>query len=363
MGTNRRITRDKLITATGLGLLMMLFVHGAGAQQTIKLTFASGFPPVLPFIVEAEQSLLPAVNDELAKSGNKYKVEWNIAVGGTLAKIPAMLQATSEGLADLSALAPIFEPGKLPLQNVGLVAPFTAPNHRIATQVMNDLHRNVPAMMKAWDAQNLVFLMALSADPFALFTKFPVNSLADLKGKKIAAGGQNLNWLKNTGAVGVVTNLATLYNDLQAGIADGTTIFPISAASIKLNEVAPYLTRVSLGSVSTFAFAINKTRWEKLPPEVQTAIRKATDRMLDSYLARMDRLYDQSFQELVKGGAKITTLSREENLKWVKGLPALGLEWVKEMEAKGLPGRQVMSYYMDFMRKNKVEIFRDWDRE
>ena len=49
-------------------------------------------------------------------------------------------------------------------------------------------------------------------------TDFPVESLADLRGRKIAAPGPAINWLSGTGAVGVSGNLTSYYNELQTGV-------------------------------------------------------------------------------------------------------------------------------------------------
>ena len=71
--------------ATAFSVLVSLSTTIAQAQQPIKLTIASRFPPVLPFMVETQQTLMPAVNEALERSDNKYKIEWITAFGGTLA--------------------------------------------------------------------------------------------------------------------------------------------------------------------------------------------------------------------------------------------------------------------------------------
>ena len=45
------------------------------AQQTIKLTAASGHPPVFLWIKTLDEVFIPEVDRKLA-AGGKYKVEW-----------------------------------------------------------------------------------------------------------------------------------------------------------------------------------------------------------------------------------------------------------------------------------------------
>ena len=59
-------------------------------------------------------------------------------------------------------------------------------------------------MKAAWEANGLEYLGgAIGIDDYLLMTNFPVNSIADLEGRKIGAPGPAVNWLKGTGAVGV----------------------------------------------------------------------------------------------------------------------------------------------------------------
>ncbi len=61
-----------------------------------------------------------------------------------------------------------------------------------------------PDFKKTWAKYNQVYLTNLAVlDSYNMFFKKPITQLSGLKGKKIAAAGLNMRFLKNTGAKGV----------------------------------------------------------------------------------------------------------------------------------------------------------------
>jgi len=52
----------------------------------------------------------------------------------------------------------------------------------------------------------------------------------------------------------------------------------------------------------------------------------------------------------------------EQRQAWAANLPDLAGAWVKSMEAKGLPGKEILGDYMQIMRENDQPIMRQWDQ-
>ena len=44
-------------------------------------------------------------------------------------------------------------------------------------------------------------------------------------------------------------------------------------------------------------------------------------------------------------------------------MPNIANEWADGLEEKGLPGHEILKFYMDTMRANGQKISRHWDRE
>jgi hypothetical protein len=53
---------------------------------------------------------------------------------------------------------------------------------------------------------------------------------------------------------------------------------------------------------------------------------------------------------LVKRGNKITTLSKEEEAKWVEKAQPIFDDYVKKMKEKGLPGDEALKFARDYLK-------------
>jgi len=337
---------------------------GAVHAQTIthKLTFASGYPATFAWTDEEIKAFLPGVNNELEKTGSRHRVEWNVAVGGTLATMPNMLDAVSTGLADVGHVVHLFEPVRLPLQNVVSAAPFSSASPRVATMALHELQKTNPAMQKSWSDLNLVYLTSFSFDSYLLVSRIPIKSMADLKGVKIAAAAANTPWLENTGATPISGTMGTAYNDMKAGVFDAAINSAMLTVGGKLHEVGPHIVRTGFGAINAFDIVVNRGSWDKLPLEVRSAITKSADQLQENMIKRVERETDAAFETMKKGGATVTDFSPEERARWANNLPNIAERWAKPLEAKGLPAKQVLRQYLDNLEKGGAQLPRDWSK-
>lgn len=346
----------------GIAGALAVLAGAAQAQQSIKLTVATGLPQTNPILAGINATFAPAVDAELRKGGGKYKVDWIIGHAGTIVKLPAIMQAVSDGVVDMGMTTQALEQSKMPLQNVVFYVPFGTANHRISGEVFDETQRSVPAM-EVWSKLNSVFLAGFPFDRYILMSKQPIRTVEDLRGKKVGGIGPNLLWLGNTGAVGVVANFGTAYDDLQSGKYDLTFMTPLNAASTKVHEVAPYFIDPGFGSLVPVVFLHNKSRWDRLPAEVRDALRNGIEVWKATYLDTLDAQIDPAIKAMEKAGTTVIAPSAAERKRWAETLPPMAIAWAKDMEAKGLPGRQVVEAYMAALRKRGVQLVRDWDKE
>src|SRR3546814_17820268 len=97
----------------------------------------------------------------------------------------------------------LWEPAKMPRQNIMFATPFVTSDVVLAIEVMNELNDTIPEMKEECEKHNRVFLGATVSDTYHIFTTFPVDGLADLEGKKIVGASSLGPWLEGTGAVPV----------------------------------------------------------------------------------------------------------------------------------------------------------------
>lgn len=332
----------------------------AQAQQTIKLTAAAGHPPVFLWVKLIDEYFMPEVDKHLLTAGGKHKIEWTKAWGGTLIKIGSESKGIADGVADLGFVGTIFEAAKFPMQNVSYYAPFGTDNIATVGNVINEMQKSIPAMGQAWTKNGLTYLGGTALDSYHIWTNFPIKSVDDLKGKKITAPGPAANWIRDTGAVAVAGNLNTYYEDIKSGVSNGVITFATGAWGAKVHEVAPYITKVNFGSQYAGGLAMNKGRFGRLPPEVQKVFRDVAAEYEKRFAEAQASTAAGLLQKMEGAGARISELSPAERKRWADTLPPIAKTWAADLQAKGMPGDQVLNGFMSGLKKAGAQPARDW---
>lgn len=360
--------KRQIIQSALCAVLLASGVMAAQAQQTFKLTIASSHPTAIPWVGLMSTVFVPEVNKRVAALNKGYKIEWREAYGGQLYKANATLTSVEQGVTDIGWVFHNLEAAKMPLAQFGTVTPFTTDDPRIILDVANVMHEKVPALQKEWDKNNAVFLGATAVDTYHLFTKQPISTYAELKGRKISAPGSIGLWLRGSGAVPVDGSLTSYYTDIQSGVSDGTVSIATGILPNKIYEVAPHITKVSIGALYIGAMAMNKDSFEKLPKEVQQIVRDAGKEYSRALGETLVQRYEGAMKAMVDAGAKqstpvkISEFSAAERDKWVKSMPNLAADWVKNNASKG-PTKEIVTTYMNELRQRGVKPARDWDKE
>jgi TRAP-type C4-dicarboxylate transport system substrate-binding protein len=350
----------KTINARVLATVCAALIAAPVAADKIKMTAASSHPPILPWVEVITKHVVPETNKRLAAMGSEHEIVWTEAYAGALFNAANALEGVETGLADLAWVGTIFEPSKLPLQNIPFYAPFAVSDVHQLTEIGNELHANLPIMNQQWDKYNQKFLGAMADGSYHLITNKPINSLDDLNGMKLLAGGAVATWLQGTGATAVNSAFPEFYNNISTGVADGAVMTINGMLPFKIHEVAPYITLVDMGGPITGALTINNDTWNSLPSDVQ------------SVLAELGVEYGAKVADLVAGreekflammqeqGATVSTLDASERAKWAAGLPDLAGDWVKLNSDAGLPASDVLNGFLEGGRSRGAEPLRNW---
>ncbi len=338
------------------------FIPAAAIAENISATIAAGHPPVFRWVKMLDEVFVPAVTEALSES--EHKVNFSAQYGGAIAGVGEELEAVEAGLAELGICQSLFDPAKLALQNVTYYTPFVTDDVRMVSTLMQRLQVEDERMQKSWSDNGVTYLGApIVIDDYLLMTNFPVNSLADLDGKKIGAPGPALNWLSGTGAVGVSGNLTTYYNELKSGVFDGVIVFASAALPGKLFEVAPHITRAGLGAQYAGSVCANTDWWEGLPADVQSAMVSALEKTSDWYLSNLEGAVTNAFEVMQAQGATVADASAEMRSAWATGMDNAAKTWAADLDGKGVPATDILNLYMEQMRAQGAEPLRDWDKE
>ncbi|MEO9904019.1 C4-dicarboxylate TRAP transporter substrate-binding protein [Nisaea sp.] len=335
-------------------------VASAASAETYKLTMASSHPTILPWVGKLSTLVVGESNKRLEAIGSSDRIEWTEAYGGSLFGFKDTLEAVGDGLTDAGWVGTLWEGSKMPLQNMTYFTPFVSDDLVATLKIMNEMHREVPQLKKAWEDQNVVFLGASGVETYHLFTNFPVTSLKDLEGRKILAPGPSANWIKSVGAVPVNGALPTYYNQIQTGVADGVVVIITGAFPNKHHEVAPYVTLVGMGAQMTGGLGINKDVWEGLSDDVRKVLIDLGEEYTVAHAEEVMARYEAFLAKLPGAGAKVSKLPESEIQAWAAGLPDLAGDWAESNAGKG--AAEILSIYMDKVQDAGLAPRIDWSK-
>lgn len=210
----------------------------------------------------------------------------------------------------------------------------------------------IPVVNKELERFNVKVIGSNPYPAQILFCRKPVKDFADLKGRKVRTFGPSLPDLMTAiGATPVSLAYAETYSALERGVVDGT-IFPWEAiSSFKIAEVLKHHAEVNLYVAPLFTM-MNLKKYESLPPD----LRKIIDDHSGSWAAEFNgKVWDANelvgIEAIKKAGGTIYKVPAEERQRWAAKLKPVEEEWLKSMEAKGLPGKQLLNDLREAIKK------------
>ena len=340
----KRVTKASVLFLTGL--LLLLFTSPVGAE-TINLRFSSAFPTMQTI---TGKIIVPWI-EEINKASNG-KVKIKLYPAGALGKTPDQFDIVEKGLADFSYHLVDYTPGRFPLTSV-FSLPFMVPSGEKVSEAMWKTYQKEP---KYQEEYSKVKVLALFGHPGGHFhtVNTPINTLADFKGLKMRTSNPSISKaLTLWGAVPIAQPITETYQSLQLGVLDGTVLVWEGMGVFKLNELTKYAT---IGNLYTMpmVIAMNKKSWDKLPEDVKALIDNTTGLKMSMAAGKAFDDMEVPFREMaLKKGIKEINLAPAEYQKMVDSTLPLRAEWASEMEAKGLPGNEILKTALEFIQENK----------
>lgn len=306
--------------------------------KPITLTLASYAGPEEYFA----QPVLVAWSEELEERTNgRYKVE--IAWAGAMGPLPENYDMVRKGIADIAVIMPVITPGVFPVTDV-IQLPIIIPDYYIGCEVYWEMYKRGYLDKEYADVEVAVIW---GAEGSLLYTaKEPINTLADLKGKKIGIGSAILHEVTQVlGAVPVFMGIYDYYMALQKGTLDGVWFTWAGMEPLKTAEVVDYALASPLITSWPHAMIMNKETYSQMPEDVKAIV----DEMRDSgrYTLAAAKAGDahctrgrEFFLEL---GGKITELSAADMAELDNLVSAVWDKFIPDMEAQGVPVKKILA--------------------
>ena len=355
-------SRKATLTAAAAVASLALAGPPATAQETIGITIAAGHPPLTTGVAYVRDFFVPEVDRRLAETGN-YRIEWTQAYAGAIAGVREVLGAVRMGVADMGYVPHLFMADDLPMEQFTYMMPFGPADTPLLMEVVSELHARIPAMTEAWESHNQILLAPVGIDDYHAILTGPIDAVGDLAGKRLWLGGLATNWVRGTGVIPVSLSLPEYYNSMQTGLIEGIVTFESAVTAYNFHEVAPYVAKLGFGSMYGSALTINTDVWNRLPEEVQTVIAEVAV----EYRDRVGEAYRDSGAEAlaraVDEGATIIEIPLEDRQAFAEQMPNIAREWADDLDARGMPGSEILETYMALLRERGVDIIRDWSAD
>ncbi|WP_163851879.1 C4-dicarboxylate TRAP transporter substrate-binding protein [Pseudooceanicola aestuarii] len=194
-----------------------------------------------------------------------------------------------DGMADLGFVLPVYYPAEFSESN--LVANLSmlstagrqvgAPG-AVMTGAMTEYILECPDCIAEYSAQGQVFLGSMASASYVMLCNTPVQSVDDLKGKKLRSGSPNFSrWAERFGAISVSLSGNEQYEALSQGVIDCTMAAMSELTNNSLADVAKYVTTQVPGGVFSGAATANFNAdvWRGLTAEQREVILKGMARM------------------------------------------------------------------------------------
>jgi C4-dicarboxylate-binding protein DctP len=323
----------------------------AMAQEVFKLRIASGHPPANTYVALLQNFFVPEVSKRVAAK-TKYKVEFVEGYGGSMVKVADTLEGVQSGIIDLGGYNFGFEPSNLPLHPFQVMLPFGTMSPTMSVKLARIVYDKVPYLSKVLEDKFNQRLIALIADNgYNLGTTFDWNTVADLKGRKIAGAGLNLKWLEFAGITGVQSSLPEAYTAMQTGVYNGWIMFPSGWVNFKLFEIGKYYAETGFGAITWHGLTMNKARFAKLPKEVQDIILEV-GREYEVLTGKVnEENYPKQMEQLRAAGAVVKKIPESVRVEWATALKDWPQQKADELDKLGLPASQVLKLTIEEAEK------------
>ncbi len=250
----------------------------AGAAQAAELSFAGGWPP---------NSAPTAKIEDYAKAVEEYSNgEVSVRVFPlSLLSFGEINAGLRDGIADVAGNLLAYFPAEYPTMN--MLAEFSelveleefagelsslAFTGAITEYVMNEC----PACMEEMAAQNQVYLGSSSTTSYVLQCAVPLNSVADLEGKRMrAAGAYWARWAESVGAVPVSMSINETLEGLSQGVVDCTMSNTADFVNFGFIDVVDHVYVGAPGAQFNVPFTMNKDSWNSLSDANKQAMLRA----------------------------------------------------------------------------------------
>lgn len=303
MKTAARRIAMMLLAAPVLAMAMTAATPSKGHAEDMDLTMA-----ILPAANSLYLKMMKQVPERFARAtGGKVKVTLNDSlVGGT--QITASVR---DGRVPMSGALHTYLAAEEPRLGV-----FNLPG------LINNMAEYAYLCESSWckdvedlwrDKWNSVVLAEGAWCSQALFSKMPIRTVEDFKGKKLRVHNpQTASLIEAIGAKPAPLPLSEVPAALERGVIDGLFTSTCYGNGQEYWRMAPNVQNWKVGPITGWVIIVNKDIWETIPADLQTAIRKEMKELEHEALYDFYSHVDEAVANMKKNGIELWTAPQSE---------------------------------------------------
>lgn len=277
--------KNELKTAFVWSLALVLCVCFAGTASAVEKTVWR-LQSVWPTSSAMHPTSMQMCKNIEERTGGRLVVKL-FGPGEIVPSAPEVLDAIRNGVVEMASSTGIYNSAKIKEGLVEFGLPFGLENPDQLREFWYQYKggENYKLLQEAYRERGVELLYTGSGLSYGYITTFPVNSLADFKGKKIRSFGFFGAVVAYMGGKPVSLPNEDQYLALQQGTVDGTIFAYLSLETMKFKEVAKHVVMPPpLGAPAINLFC-SKKAFDKLAPDVQKILYEECEKQNKAYLA------------------------------------------------------------------------------
>lgn len=341
-------TRRTFLKRSAIGALALGGGLGIGeiAFSQTSLRFSTWHVPLSREVRTVWEPML-----QMLTKKSRDRIRYTLFVGGALGKAPEHYDIVAKGLSDMGYFTATFTPGRFPLTDVLSLAAWVD-GKDIATEIGNSMYQRI--LHREFKGVKVIELNGCIQS--FLWTKKPVRTLEDAKGLKIRTpGGHQTNYIKAIGAEPVLMPPGDVYMAIETGTVDGLVTCPPVLLSFKLHEVVRHGVIATFGCVSE-GVVMNETTWKRLPEELRAVFEEVCHNPFRTTGGLTRDVYKEMMKEIAEKKVELYNLPSKEAERWYDRFRGVTRRWVADLEARHLPGREVVKAFHEECEKRGVRV-------
>lgn len=284
----------------------------------------------------------------------KGRVKFTYYTSGTLLKTPDLYSGVAKGVAHVVSFMPGWYAGQFPLSEIMDLPPGITDSQQ-STVIHWEYYKKYLATQPEWASVKMLWVVGAPQDVSTV--NKPLNVPADIKGLRIRSHGLQGSIMEALGAVPVNIAAPDTYQALQKGLVDGICSHVLGLKANKWAEVCRNYQAMAINCPVSVT-VMNLEKYNALPADIKKLFDQVSEWLPPAFGKARGATERDSVDFVKQQGGKVITYTPEQRAAWLKAAMVVNDKWAEGLEAKGQPGKKLLSERYAFLKQYLPEVFK-----